>query len=90
MLREFVIIDSAIAIAGKAFMHFKSRVNVGAISPQRNLHRIAEPVRVSSIRVICQTPPFLLVNAVLAAEVRRDLRSVDCKSISTLTSTANH
>jgi hypothetical protein len=49
MLREFVIIDSVIAIAGEAFIYSKSRVNVGAISLQRNLRRIAELVRVSSI-----------------------------------------
>jgi hypothetical protein len=49
MLREFVIIDGAIAAAREAFVHSKSRMNFGAISPQRNLRRIAEPVRVSSI-----------------------------------------
>jgi len=73
MLREFVIIDSAIAVTSKAFMHSKSRVNVGAISPQRNFRRIVEPMRISSIQVFRQTPPFLLINAVLVAEVRRDL-----------------
>jgi hypothetical protein len=60
MLREFVIIDGAIAAAGEAFMHCKLRVNIGAISPQRNLRRIAEPVRVSSIQVLCQTSPVSL------------------------------
>jgi len=43
------MIDSAIVVVGEAFMYYKSRVNVGAISSQRNLYRIAEPVRVLSI-----------------------------------------
>jgi hypothetical protein len=84
MLREFVIIDSAIVAAGEAFIYCKLRVNVGAISPQRNLCRIAEPVRVLSIQVLCQTSSVSLINMVLVAEVGRDLRSVGCKSISTL------
>jgi hypothetical protein len=75
MLREFVIIHGAIAAAGEAFMHSKSRVNVGAISTQRNLRRIAEPLRVLNIQVLRQTPPVSLINMVFVAEVRRDLRS---------------
>jgi hypothetical protein len=85
MLREFVIIDGAIVAAGEAFMHCKSRVNVRAISPQRNLRRIAEPVRVLSIQVLRQTSPVSLINVVLVAEVRRGLGSLNGESIAALT-----
>ena len=45
---------------------------------------IAEPVRVLSIQVLCQASSVSLMTMVLVAEVGRDLRSVGCKSISTL------
>jgi hypothetical protein len=83
MLCEFVIIDRAIAAAGKAFMHSKSRVNVRATSRQRSFHRIAEPVRVSRIQVICRDPLASLINMVLVAEVRRDLSSLNDKACQT-------
>ena len=85
MLREFVIINSAIAAAGEAFMHCKSSVNIRAISPQRNLRRITEPVRVLSIQVLCQTSLVSLINMVLIAEVGRGLGSLDGESIAALT-----
>lgn len=56
---------------------------------QRNVRRIAEPVGVLSIQVICRTPSVSLINMVLVAEVGRNLGSLNGESIAALTSTAN-
>jgi hypothetical protein len=85
MPRKFMIIDRPEATARKAFVYCQSRVDMRAISPQLNLGRVMEPIRISSIQVLRQTTPVSLINPVLVTEVGRNLGPVSRKSIATRT-----